>query len=63
MERAVFLLFIVFIIVLLIFTFGISIKDMLNPDIRDLDYFISDIEDVKTFQKKAQSMIRKESLK
>lgn len=63
LKRAFFLLFIGFIIILLVFSFGLSIKDMLNPDIRDLDYFISDIEDVKTFQKKAQSMTRKESLK
>ncbi|MCR4943485.1 MAG: hypothetical protein K5986_03335 [Clostridium sp.] len=63
LERAFFLLFIGFFIILFVFSFGFSIKDMLNPDIRDLGYFISDIEDVKTFQKKAQSMTRKESLK
>lgn len=61
LERAFFLLFIGFIIVLLISSFGIAINEMLNPDIRDMEYFIRDIENVKIFPKKAQSMIQKES--
>ena len=54
-------MFIGFIIVLLISSFGIAINEMLNPDIRDMEYFIRDIENVKIFPKKAQSMIQKES--
>ena len=61
LERAFFLLFIGFIIVLLISSFGIAINEMLNPDIRDMEYYIRDIENVKIFPKKAQSMIQKES--
>jgi hypothetical protein len=56
--RAGILLFIGFIIVLLVCSFSIDINDMLNPDIRDLEYFIRDIEDVKAFPAKAQEMIR-----
>lgn len=56
--RAGILLFIGFIIVLLVCSFSLDINDMLNPDIRDLEYFIRDIEDVKAFPAKAQEMIR-----
>ena len=56
--RAGILLLIGFIIVLLVCSFSIDINDMLNPDIRDLEYFIRDIEDVKAFPAKAQEMIR-----
>ena len=59
--RAFFLLFIGLFLVLFISSFGIVINKILNPDIRDLDSFIRDIENVKIFSKKAQSMIQKES--
>ncbi len=40
-------------IVLIISAFALSIKNVLNPDIRNLDYFIRDTEEVKLFSVKA----------
>lgn len=54
--RAVIIVFICACIVLLIAAFALSFNDILNPDIHNLEYLIRDIEDVKVFSNKAQTI-------
>ena len=55
LVRAVVLLMICTCIVLITSAFALSFNDILNPDIRNLNYFIKDLEDVKLFKAKAKS--------
>ena len=57
--RAVVLILVSLCIVLVVAAFANEINEILNPDIRDLEYFIRDIEDVKTFSKKAEIVAEK----
>lgn len=53
--RALVLLMICACIVLVISAFASSFNDILNSDIKNLNYFIKDVEDVKIFNTKAKS--------
>lgn len=53
LTRAFSLMLVCTIIVLLVSAFAININDILNPDIKNLNYFIHDIEDVKLFSNMA----------
>ncbi len=55
LVRAVVLLMICTCIVLITSAFALNFNDILNPDIRNLNYFIKDLEDVKIFKAKAKS--------
>lgn len=58
LHRALFLVMICFGIVLGITGFAFNINDILNPDIRNLDRFIKDIEEIKVFSQKAGKMVK-----
>ncbi len=55
LVRAVVLLVICTCIVLITSAFALNFNDILNPDIRNLNYFIKDLEDVKIFKAKAKN--------
>lgn len=53
-KRAVLILMLCLCIVLITSVVASNFNDILNPDIRNLDYFIKDIEDIKIFKAKAK---------
>lgn len=55
LVRAVVILMICACIVLITSAFALNFNDILNPDIRNLNYFIKDVEDVKIFKAKAKN--------
>lgn len=55
LVRAVVLLMICTCIVLITSAFALNFNDILNPDIKNLSYFIKDVEDVKIFKAKAKT--------
>lgn len=55
LVRAVVILMICASIVLITSAFALNINDILNPDIRNLNCFIKDVEDVKIFKAKAKN--------
>lgn len=58
LVRAILLLLVCLGIVLLVSAFAMNLDDVFNPDVRNLNYFIRDIEDVKAFSEKAKNFIR-----
>ncbi|ESL01617.1 hypothetical protein GCWU000282_03178 [Catonella morbi ATCC 51271] len=55
LVRAAVLLMICTCIVLITSAFALNFNDILNPDIKNLNYFIKDVEDVKIFKAKAKN--------
>ena len=55
LVRAVVILMICASIVLITSAFALNINDILNPDIRNLNCVIKDVEDVKIFKAKAKN--------
>ena len=53
-KRPVLILMLCLCIVLITSVVASNFNDILNPDIRNLDYFIKDIEDIKIFKAKAK---------
>lgn len=58
LYRAVLLALVCSCIVLFISAFAFNINDILNPDIRKLNYFIRDMEDIKVFSQKVGKVIK-----
>lgn len=56
LYRAVILVLICACIVLLVAAFALNFNDIFNPDIRNLEYLICDIEDVMVFANKTQTI-------
>ena len=55
LVRAVVILMICTCIVLITLVFALNFNDILNPDIRNLNYFIKDVEEVKIFKVKVKN--------
>lgn len=61
--RAGVILMICLCIVLITSAFALNFNDILNTDIRNLNYFIKDVEDIKIFKAKAKNFVNKEKKK
>lgn len=57
LVRAVALLMICTCIILITSALALNFNDILNPDIKNLNYFIKDVEDVKIFKAKAKNFM------
>ena len=55
--RAILLVIVCSIVVLFISAFALTFNDIFNSDIRYLDFFIRDIEDIKVFSQKTGQMV------
>lgn len=59
--RAIVLMIICTCIVLITSAFALTFNDILNPDIRDLNYLVEDLEDIKTFKTKAKNFEKRDN--